>query len=353
MSEDLNNDNVLERLTAITERTTGFAANVTQLLKIVPTAIALLKDTITQKDNVITAKDVEIGLKDKQLATKDDRIEELEDEVETLTKKVVDADRRTHNAVSATSYQKRKTTTEMEGKVEAKRVCIKQNKLIGKIISLATTFQDENKGESLVNTNNTISDSESDNPDQNQIEIYKLHTFTNDIAYPHHPKTDRRSFSITRKMINQDIEAGNVVENINICGAEFNEVLRKKQYTQTQFNQSTTIVGVMLGIVTEFWMALQWDYCCKLLLNTSDPWRFIRVECIFEVWVHALFHFYDLETHEVLRIRNREKVPNFSEYDTDEYTFHKKEYSKRYDNDLVDRQGYDLPRKEYDEDLKW
>ena len=346
MSEDLNNDNVLDRLTAITERTTGFAANVTQLLKIVPTAIALLKDTITQKDNVITAKD-------KQLAIKDDRIEELEDEVETLTKKVVDADRRTHNAVSATLYQKRKTTIEMEGKVEAKRVCIKQNKLIGKIISLATTFQAENKDESPVNKNNAVSDSESDNSDQNQVAIYKLHTFTNDITYPHHPKTDRRPFSITRTMINQDIEAGNVVENINICGSEFNEVLRKKQCTQAQFDQSSTIVGVMLGITTEFWMALQWDYCCKLLEDTSDPWRFIRVECIFEVWVHALFHFYDLETHEVLRIRHREKIPNASEYDTKEYTFHKNEYSKRYSNDLADRLEYDFPRKEYHEDLKW
>ena len=227
MSADLNNDNVLERLTDITERTTGFAANVTQLLKIVPNAIAMLKDTITQKDNVIASKDLEIDLKDKQLTTKDERIEELEDEVDTLTKKVTDADRKTHNAVSATSYQKRKTLTEMEGKVEAKRMCLKQNKLIGKIVSLATTFQDDNKGKSLATTNNPISDSENDNHDATQAEFYKVHTITNDITYPHPPKTDRRSFSLARRTINHDIEAGNVVENINICGAEFNEVLRK------------------------------------------------------------------------------------------------------------------------------
>ena len=157
---------------------------------------------------MITAKEVEIELKDKQLAAKDDRIEVLEDEVETLTKKVADANRKTHNAVSATSYQKRKTLIEMEGKVEAKRVCIKQNKFIGKIISLATTFQDENKGSSLANTNTLISDSESDNPDTNQVEVYKLHTFTNDITYPHHPKSDRQPFNLPRKIINHDIEAG-------------------------------------------------------------------------------------------------------------------------------------------------
>ncbi len=300
MSEDLNNDNVLERLTAVTERTSDFAANVTQLLKMVPTATGILKDTITQKDTVVTAKEVEIKLKDKELSTKDDRTDALEDEVETLTTKLADADRKTHNAVSATSYQKCKTLIEMEGKIEAKRVCIKQNKFMSKIISLATTFQDDNKESSPTNANTLISESESDKPDANQVEIYKLHTFTKDITYPHNPKSTRRAFNLPWTVINHDIKARKLVENINICGSAFNEILQEKQHTKQQFDQSPTIVGVTFGIFLDYWITLQWAYCCKLLLNKKDPWCFIRVECIFEVWIHALFHFYDLETHEVL-----------------------------------------------------
>jgi len=168
--------------------------------------------------------------------------------VEELKANLVDARKQIHNAQSATCYQKRKTLDEIEHKVEANRVCITQEKLIGKITSLLTTFQNNDARDTLQVTNVTISDNESDNNDANPI--YKLHTFVKNVVYPHSPKSTRRAFTLARSVINHDIEAGNLLEYINVCGSAFNAYLRRKSYTEKHFDKSPTIVGVLFGLFT-------------------------------------------------------------------------------------------------------
>jgi len=232
-------------------------------------------------------------------------------------------------------------------------VCITQEKLIGKIASLLATFQNNDAGDTLQITNVTISDYESDNNDTNPI--YKLHTFVKNVVYPHSPKSTQRAFTLARSVINHDIEAGNLLEYINVCGLAFNTYLRRKGYTEKHFDKSPTIVRVLFGLFTEYWIRLQWSYCCKLLQNKKDPYRFIRVECIFEVWVHNLFeHFYDLETHQAKQLRIGENVPAFTNEEMVEYRFIKSEYSKRFDNDLSQHHGEELyASRAYAEGLKW
>jgi len=218
---------------------------------------------------------------------------------------------------------------------------------------MITTFQTNNAGAILQTTNAQISDNESDNNDANPI--YRLHTFVRNVVYPHYPKSTRRAFSLSRSVINHDIEAGNLLDNINVCGLAFNALLRRKGYTEARFDKSPTIVGVLFGIFAEYWIMLQWAYCCKLLQNKKDPYCFIRVECIFEVWVHCLFeHFYDLETHQAKRLRIGETIPAFTDVEMVEYKFHKSEYGKRFDNDLSQRHGAELYASlVHAEDLKW
>jgi len=174
-------------------------------------------------------------------------------------------------------------------------------------------------------------------------------------VYPHSPKSTRRAFFLARSVINRDIEAGNLLEYINVCGSAFNAHLRRKGYTEKRFDESTTIVGVLFGLFAEYWIRLQWAYCCKLLQNKKDPYRFIRVECIFEVWVYNLFeHFYDLETHQAKRLRIGENVPAFKNEEMVKCRFIKSEYSKRFDNDLSQCVGEDMyASREYAEGLQW
>jgi len=115
------------------------------------------------------------------------------------------------------------------------------------------------------------------------------------------------------------------------------------------------MIKSIFGMFAEYWITLQWAYCCKILQNKKDPYRFIRVECIFEVWVACLLeHFYDLETHEARRLRRGEIVPTFPKDEMEEYNFLKSEYSKRYDNDLAAGVGAGMVTpKEYANDLKW
>ena len=270
-----------------------------------------------------------------------------------LNADLVEARKKIHNAQSTTCYQKCKTLDEIEGKAEAKRVCLTQNKLLRKIMSLITTHRDNNREALPPNTTAAISDSERDNNDANPI--YKVHTFVKSVSYHHYPRSTRRAFSLSRSVINHDIESGNLLDNINVCGSTFNAYLRKKQYTHTDFNKSTSVVSYIFGMFTEYWITLQWSYCCKLLQNKKDPYRFIRVECIFEVWVDCLLeHFYDLETHQAKRLRSEETIPTFTEDEMDECKFLKSEYSKRYDNDLAHRVGEDeFTPQEHGEDLKW
>jgi len=360
MSGDHNDDNAFERLEAVGERTSDFATTVTELLQFIPTAvnnlrtqIKSLKDTITQKDAAIAAKDTELALKDDELVLQQNAIGDLEAEVKHLNADLIEARKKINNAQSATCYQKRKTLDEIENKVEAKRVCITQNKLIGKIVSMIATYQTNNTEALLPSTNTPISDSESDNNDANPI--YKLHTFVKDIAYPHYPKSTRRAFSLSRSVTNHDIEADNLLHKINVCGSAFNALLRRKQYTSARFDKSTAIVGVLFGIFAEYWITLQWSYCCKLLQNKKDPYCFIRVECIFEVWVHCfLEHFYDLETHQAKRLRCGETIPAFTDDEMDECKFLKLEHGKRYDKNLAHHFGdEEFTPLEYEEDLKW
>jgi len=233
MSGDLDNDDVFERLKAVGERTSDFATTVMDLLKFIPTAvnnlrtnIKSLKDTITQKDATIAAKDTELTIKDDKLDLRQDAIRDLEVEVKDLKADLVDARKQIHNAQSATCYQNCKTLDEIKHKVEAKRVCITQEKLIGKIASMITAFQTNNAGDTLQAMNAQISDNKSDNNDANPI--YRLHTFVKNVMYPHYPKSTRRTFSLSRSVINHDIEAGNLLDNINVCGSAFNALLRHK-----------------------------------------------------------------------------------------------------------------------------
>jgi len=179
MSGSLDNDKVFDQLEAIGNRTSDFATNVIELLKFFPEAIGKLRTTIkSQKDNV-TKKDATIAAKDTELALKDDKLHKFHDAVETLDSEVkelkdnlVEARKQIHNAQSATHYAKRKTLDEIEHKVEAKRVCITQEKLIGKITSLLTTYQNNDAGDALQVTNVTISDNDSNNNNNNNP-IYK------------------------------------------------------------------------------------------------------------------------------------------------------------------------------------
>jgi len=200
----------------------------TILLKFIPEAVSKLratiksqKDTITQKDATIAAKDTELTLKDDELDQFHDVVKTLEAKVKDLKANLDDARKQIHNAQSATCYQKRKTLDEIEQKVEAKRVCITQEKLIGKITSLLTTFQNNDAGDTLQVTTAQISDNESDNNDSTNP-IYRLHTFVKSVVYPHPPKSTRCAFTLARSVINHDIEAGNLLDNINVCGSAFN-----------------------------------------------------------------------------------------------------------------------------------
>jgi len=126
------------------------------LIKFIPEAVDKLWATIKSQKDIITKKDADIAAKDTELALKDDELDQFHDAVETLEAEVKDlkanledARKQIHNAQSATCYQKRKTLDEIEHKVEAKRVCITQEKLIGKIMSLLTTFQNNDAGDTL------------------------------------------------------------------------------------------------------------------------------------------------------------------------------------------------------------
>ena len=125
--------------------------------------------------------------------------------------------------------------------------------------------------------------------------------------------------------------------------------------TLKRFDASTNVIGVLFNLFSEYWLRLQWAYCSKLLQNKQDPYRFIRVECIFEVWVYNLFeHFYDLETHEAKRLRLGEDVATFTKVEMAEYRFIKSECSKRFDNNLAQRLDDDLhTTRECAEGLKW
>jgi len=361
MSGDLDNDEICDRLELIGKRTSDFATNVIGLVKFIPEAVGKLRGTIKSQKDTITKKDADIAAKDTDLALKDDELDQFHDAVETLEVEVKDlkanleeARKQVHNAQSATCYQKRKTMDEMEHKVEAKRVCITQEKLIGKITSLLTTYQTNDAGDALQVTNVTVSDNDSDNNNDTNP-IYKLHTFVKNVTYPHSPKSTRRAFTLPRSVINHDIEAGNLLEHINVCGSAFNAHLRRKGYTEARFDASTNVIGVLFNLFSEYWLRLQWAYCSKLLQNKQDPYRFIRVECIFEVWVYNLFeHFYDLETHQAKRLRLGENVTAFTNDEMAEHRFIKPEYSKRFDNDLAQRLDDDMhTSREYAEGLKW
>jgi len=361
MSGSLDNDKVFDQLEAIGNRTSDFATNVIELLKFIPEAIGKLRNTIKSQKDSITKRDATIASKDKELALKDDELNKFHDAVETLEAEVnelkenlVDARKQIHNAQSATHYAKCKTLDKIEHKVEAKRVCITQEKLIGKITSLLTTYQNNDAGDALQVTNVTISDNDSDNNNDTNP-IYKLHTFVKNVTYPHSPKSTRRAFTLARSVINHDIEAGNLLEHINVCGSAFNAHLRRKGYTEARFDASSNVVGVLFNLFSEYWIRLQWAYCSKLLQNKKDPYRFIRVECIFEVWVYNLFeHFYDLETHQAKQLRLGENVTAFTNDEMVEYRFIKSEYSKCFDNNLSQRHGEDMyASREYAEGLKW
>jgi len=118
---------------------------------------------------------------------------------------------------------------------------------------------------------------------------------------------------------------------------------------------SSSVIGVLFNLFSEYWIRLQWSYCSKLLQNKKDPYRFIRVECVFEVWIYNLFeHFYDLETHQAKQLRFGENVTAFTNDEMVEYRFIKSEYSKRFDNDLSQRHGEEMhASREYAEGLKW
>mgnify|MGYP007080233809 CR=1 FL=1 len=131
--------------------------------------------------------------------------------------------------------------------------------------------------------------------------------------------------------------------------------MHRKGYTEARFDASDNVIGVLFNLFSEHWITLQWAYCCKLLQNKKDPYRFIRVECIFEVWVHSLFeHFYDLETHQAKRLQLGETVPAFTNEEMVEYRSIKSEYSKRFDYDLSQRHGEEqYASQAYKEGLKW
>jgi len=361
MSGNLDNDEICDRLESIGNRTSDFATNVIGLIKFIPEAVGKLRDTIKSQKDTINKKDADIAAKNTELALKDDELDQFHDAVETLEAEVkdlkanlVDAHKQIHNAQSATCYQKRKTLDEIEHKVEAKRVCITQEKLIGKIMSLLTTYQNNDAGDALQVTNVTISRNDSDN-NNDANSIYKLHTFVKNVTYPHSPKSTRRAFALARLVINHDIEAGNLLEHINVCGSAFNAYLRRKGYTEARFDASSNVIGVLFNLFSEYWIRLQWAYCSKPLQNKMDPYRFIRVEFVFEVWVYNLFeHFYDLETHQAKRLRLGKDVTAFTNDEMVEYRFIKSEYSKRFDNDLSQRHGEDMYASwEYAEGLKW
>jgi len=211
---------------------------VIELLKFIPEAIGKLQTTIKSQKDSVTKRDATVASKDKELALKDDELDKFHDAVETLKGKVnelkenlVDARKQIHNAQSATHYAKRKTLDEIEHKVKAKQVCVTQEKLIGKITSLLTTYQNNDAGDALQVTNVTISDNDSNNNNDTNP-IYKLHTFVKNVTYPHSPKSTRRAFTLARSVINHDIEAGNLLEHINVCGLAFNAHLRRKGYTE-------------------------------------------------------------------------------------------------------------------------
>ena len=198
-----------------------------------------------------------------------------------LNADLVEARKKIHSAQSATCYQKRKTLDEIEHKVEAKQACITQDKLVGKIAALIATFQTNNARATLQTVNAPIRDNESDNNKADPIG--KLHTFVKDIVHPHYPKSTCCTFSLSRWVINHDIEAGKLLDNVDVCGLAFNALLRRKQHTEARFEKSASILGVLFGVFAEHWITLQWACCCKLLQNKKDLHRFIRVECIFEV----------------------------------------------------------------------
>jgi len=284
MSGDLDNDEICDRLESVGNRTSDFAKNVIGLVKFIPEAIGKLRDTIKSQKDTITKKDADVAAKDTERALKDDELDQFQDAVETLEAEVKDlkanlkeARKQTHNAQSATCYAKRKTLGEIEHKVEAKRVCITQEKLIGKISLLLATYQNNDAGDALQVTTTTISDNDSDN-NNDANPIYKLHTFVKNVTYPHAPKSTRRAFTLPRSVINHDIEAGNLLEHINLCGSAFNAHLRRKGYTEARFDASTNVIGVLFNLFSECWLRLQWAYCSKLLQNKQDPYRFIRVK---------------------------------------------------------------------------
>jgi len=108
-----------------------------------------------------------------------DRNENLTTDLEVTRKRI-------HNAQSVTCYRKHKTMEEIENKAEAKWVCLTQDKLFRKIISLITTARDHNNELMLPSPTAAVSDSESNNNNANPI--YKIYKFIKDVTYPHYPK---------------------------------------------------------------------------------------------------------------------------------------------------------------------
>jgi len=143
MSEELNNDNICDRLLVIGATMSKFANTMTQVVKVIATAVKLPQDQITSLNQTATQKDSTIATKDKAFAEKkvtirylNERVDAWSDPNDSLTTQLAAARRKIHNAQSQTSCQKRKTLAKIKDKADIKRACIMQDKAFGKIMAL-------------------------------------------------------------------------------------------------------------------------------------------------------------------------------------------------------------------------